>query len=84
MNDPIASGSPEAQPRASFEQRAAADAKAVAIDVEDAVKRAVAGIECWYAEHVHAVALAQQTPLSTSERSRLLASVTASINTRKE
>lgn len=79
MNDPIASGKPEAQSRASFEQRAIAGAKAVAIDVEEAVKRAVAGIERWYAQHFHHAVTTGTSPIPADQKSALAESVKSAI-----
>lgn len=84
MNDETASGQPEAQPRASAFQTVEADAKAAAIDVEEAVKRAVAGIERWYAEHFHRAALSGAAPLPADQKAALTASVAAAINPAKE
>ena len=84
MNDPIASGKTEAQSRASFEQRAIAGAKAVAIDVEDAVKRAVAGVEAWYAEHFHHAVQTATPAIPAEQKAALIAHVTAAIKPPQE
>lgn len=84
MNDPTASGAPEAQPRASVFRRAEADAKAAVVDVDEAVRRAVAGVERWYAQHFHQAALKGAAPIPADQKAALLAHVAAAINPPKE
>ena len=84
MNDQPASGQPEAQPRPSVLQTVEADAKAEAIRVDEAVKRAIAGVERWYADHFHRAALSGAAPLPADQKAALSASVAAAINPAKE
>ena len=84
MNDPIASGPPEASTRASVFRTAEADAQTAVLDIEEAIKRAVAGIERWYAEHFHRAAVAGRVPLPADQQAALVAHVTAAINPVKE
>ncbi len=79
MNEPTASGQPEAQPRASVLQTVEADAKAAAIDVEEAAKRAVAGVERWYAEHFHRAAQTGTAPIPADQKAALVAHVAAAV-----
>jgi len=78
--NPNESGSPEAQPRAPFIQRALADA----LDIDEAVKRAIAGVERWYAQHFHAAAVTGSQPIPADQKAALVEHVTAAINPVKE
>jgi hypothetical protein len=78
------SGKPEAQPRASFLQTAEADAKAVLIDIEEALKRALAGVEVWYRAHYHKAAVSGSQPIPADQKAALVEHVTAAINPVKE
>ena len=60
-----------------------ADAKTASIDIEEAVKRAVAGVERWYETHFHRAALSGSAPITATDRAALVAHVSDSI-TRKE
>ena len=73
--NPNESGSPEAQPRAAFIQRAQADA----IDIDEAVKRAVAGIERWYAQHFHRAITTGASPIPADQKAALAESVKSAI-----
>lgn len=78
--NPIESGSPEAPSRASFFQRAESDA----IAIDDAVKRAITGVERWYAQHFHAAAVTGSQPIPADQKAALVEHVTAAINPVKE
>ncbi len=82
-NDPV-SGQPEAQPRPSAFRTVEGDAKAAAIDIEDAVKRALAGVERWYADHFHRAAVTGVAAINSADKASLIAHVTAAINPVKE
>ncbi len=82
MTDPIDSRDAALSPRA-FPGRFEAQAKADAIAIEDAIKRAVAGVERWYETHFHRAALSGSAPITASDRAALVAHVSDSI-TRKE
>ena len=84
MSTENASGSPEVQTRASVLQTLVGDAKTVTLDVEDAVQRALAGIERWYAEHFHAAAVAGTQPITSADKAALTAHVAAAIRPVKE
>lgn len=40
---------------------------------------AVAAIECWYAEHYHAAALAGRVPITADDKASLIAHVSAAL-----
>ncbi len=84
MSTEPASGQPEAQPRAPVLQTVEADAKAVLIDIDEAVKRAVAGVERWYAAHFHKAAVSGSQPIPADQKAALVEHVTAAINPVKE
>ena len=84
MSTDNASGSPEVQPRASVLQTLVGDAQAVTLDVEDAVDRALAGIERWYAHHFHAAAVAGTQPINSADKAALTAHVAAAIRPPQE
>ena len=79
MNEEPASGKPEAQPRASVLQTVEADAKATAIDVEEAVKRALAGVERWYAQHFHHAVQTGTAPIPADQKAALSEAVQSAI-----
>lgn len=59
--------------------RIEADAKTAALDVESAVKKAIAGVERWYSEHFHHAAITGTSPIPADQKSALVAHVTQSI-----
>ena len=58
--------------------------EAVALSADEAVKRAIAGIEAWYAKHFHHATLAGVAPIPADQKTALIAHVTAAINPVKE
>lgn len=77
-NDPV-SGQPEAQPRPSAFRTVEGDAKAAAIDIEDAVKRALAGVERWYAQHFHHAVQTGTAPIPADQKAALVQAVTSAV-----
>lgn len=84
MSNETASGPPEAKPRLSFMQTVEQDALGGVISVEEAVKRAVAGVERWYAAHFHKGAVSGSQPIPADQKAALVEHVTAAINPVKE
>lgn len=79
MSTAPASGQPEAQPRASVFQTVEADAKTAVLDIDEAVQRAIGGIERWYAEHFHHAAQTGTSPIPADQKAALIAHVKAAI-----
>ncbi len=55
-----------------------------AVSVEDAVERALAGVERWYAEHFHAAAVSGTQPITSADKAALTAHVAAAIRPAQE
>lgn len=59
------------------------DAESVAqkavVSVDEAVKRAIAGIESWYAQHFHQAVTSGASPIPADQKAALAASVKSAI-----
>jgi dihydroorotate dehydrogenase len=64
------------------------DAESIAertgVSAEEFAKRALAGVEAWYAEHFHRAAIAGVAPINSAEKAALIAHVTAALVPVKE
>lgn len=83
MSNAPESGTPEAQPRVSVFQTAEADAKAILIDIDEALKRALAGVEVWYAQHFHHAVQTGTAPITADQKAALSNAVASAVATKE-
>ncbi|MDE1988896.1 MAG: hypothetical protein KGI82_00370 [Betaproteobacteria bacterium] len=54
------------------------------LSADEALKRAIAGVEAWYEQHFHAAAVAGRQPIPASDKAALIEHVTGAVNPGKE